>query len=83
MKEIIKKIIKWFSESHRWQHLVLATVIGIWADSWYCTLLTGAGVAGALEFKDTQYGNKWDWVDFLLTMTGAAIGHCIRTIIIK
>ena len=50
MKEIIKKAIKWFSESHRWQHLVLATVIGIWADSWYCTLLTGAGVAGALEY---------------------------------
>ncbi len=50
MKEIIKKAIKRFSESHRWQHLVLATVIGIWADSWYCTLLTGADVAGALEF---------------------------------
>lgn len=72
---------KWLTESNRWKHLVLAICIGLWANSWYCAEYTGIGIASALEFKDKQYGNKWDWIDWLCTVAGATIGYAVRYIL--
>jgi len=38
------------------------------------TFLFGAGLACGMEFKDKQYGNKWDWLDLSATLIGSGIG---------
>ena len=74
-------MLKWFIESNRWKHFTFAVCIGLFADSWYCAEYTGVGVASALEFKDKQHGNKWDWIDWLCTVAGATIGYAVRYIL--
>lgn len=84
----MKNIISWLKESNRWKHLLggffvslitniifaktMSIIIGI-----YCSVCC----AGSLELKDKQYGNKWDWIDFVLTIVGGVIGTIIYYII--
>lgn len=42
------------------------------------TILFVAGLASGMEFKDKQYGNKWDWLDWIATMIGGTIGQAIQ-----
>lgn len=74
----MKKIIEWLKESQRLQHLALGAVYGLFADDWYCALYGGVGVAGALEFKDYQWGGKPDWIDFTLTLAGVMLGWGLK-----
>lgn len=76
-------IIDWFKASNRYKHLGLGFLVGCGADSWYCAAYVGAGVSGALEFKDKTYGNKWDWIDFILTFVGVMAGYTTRFFIQK
>lgn len=80
---MIDKIIKWFSQSNRWKHFIGGIVIGIGANDVYCAVYTGIGVAGALEFKDYQWGGNPDWIDFIITVTGVAIGYLTRWLFLK
>lgn len=70
----MKKIINWFKESNRWKHLLGGFIVGLCALSWFTGLYAGVMVGAALEFKDTMYDNKWDWIDFSLTVAGSIIG---------
>lgn len=72
------KIKQWWKDSNRLQHFLLGMAVGAGANDWYCAAYTGAGVAGALEFKDYQWGGKPDWVDFVLTLAGVMIGYTVR-----
>lgn len=83
MKNLINKIIEWLSQSNRWKHLVGGIVIGAGANDIYCAVYAGIGVAGALEFKDYQWGGKPDWLDFILTVSGVAIGFILRMLLIN
>ncbi len=74
----MKKIINWFKESNRWKHFVGGIGIGALSNGVYCAALAGIGVASALEFKDTQWGGKWDWIDWCVTVAGVAIGFAAR-----
>lgn len=74
-------IWNWFKESNRWKHLVGGVIIGVLSNGWYCAALAGIGIASALEYKDYQYKKKWDWIDWLLTIIGTAIGFLFRIII--
>lgn len=74
----MKRIIEWLKESHRLQHLLLGVLIGFGSNGWYCTEYVAMGVAGSLEFKDYKYENKWDWIDFALTVVGVNMGYTIR-----
>lgn len=74
----MKKVIAWLKSSNRWKHLVGGALIGLGADSWYCSCYAGAGVGASLELKDRLWGGKWDWIDFALTTGGAVVGHLIR-----
>ena len=78
----MKKIVTWFKESNRWKHLVGGVIVGAGANDWYCAIYGGAGVSGALEFKDYQWGGKPDWVDFLLTFAGVMAGYTARYFVI-
>lgn len=73
----MKNAFKWLKESNRLKHLLYAipaSLIG--------TILFGVGLAFGMEFKDKQYGNKWDWYDILATVMGAGIGQILQILLI-
>ena len=72
----------WFAESNRWKHLVGGIAVGAGSNSLYCAAYAGIGIAGALEFKDYQWGGKPDWIDFACTVVGVAIGYGVRVLIV-
>ena len=67
----------WLKESNRPEHLLYAIPIGL-----IFTILAVIGCAFGMEFKDTEYGNKFDWLDIAATMIGGAIGQLLQIIII-
>ena len=36
-----------------------------------------------MEFKDKQYGGKFDWLDVAATIIGGIIGHLLQVCIIS
>ena len=64
--------MKWLKESNRIKHLLYAIPIGF-----LFTILAVLGCAFGMEFKDRQYGNKFDWLDIAATMIGGAIGQVL------
>ena len=66
-----------FKESNRDRHFLYAIPCGLIG-----TELFVAGIATGMEFKDKLYGNKWDWIDWLMTMAGGLIGQAIQAGII-
>ena len=79
----MKKIWNWLKDSHRLQHLGLGVIYGLGADDCYSAVYGGFGGAGALEFKDYQWGGKPDWIDFVLTLVGTMIGYSLRIVGLK
>ena len=75
--DVINKLLKWLKESNRAKHLLYAIPCGL-----IFTLLFVFGLANGMEFKDKMYGNKWDWIDWSLTMLGGLIGQVIQLLII-
>lgn len=71
-------MIKWIKESNRWKHLIGGILIGVGANSTYCAAYATVGVASALELKDKLWDGKWDWIDWILTIIGGAIGYSLR-----
>lgn len=69
--------MSWFTESNRQKHFFYAIPIGL-----IFTILCGLGVASGMEFKDKQWGGKWDWIDWTMTMIGSFIGQLIQLLII-
>ena len=67
----------WLEESNRQKHLLYAIPIGL-----IFTILAVLGCAFGMEFKDKEYGNKFDWLDIAATMIGGAIGQLLQIIII-
>lgn len=77
----MKRILEWFKESNRWKHLLGGFVIGLGTHGIYCAAYAGIGVAAALELKDKLWGGKWDWIDFGLTVGGAAVGQVVHLLL--
>lgn len=69
--------MKWLKESNRTKHLLYAIPIGF-----ICTILAVLGCAFGMEFKDQQWGGKFDWLDIAATMIGGIIGQILQTILI-
>ena len=67
----------WLKESNRQKHFLYAIPIGF-----LFTILCVLGVASGLEFKDKQYGNQWDWLDWLATVLGGLVGQIIQLVIL-
>ena len=64
------KILDWWKASNRWKHFLFAIPLGAVCGAPFTT-----GVGLGMEVKDHLYGGKADFVDFLLTAVGGAIGH--------
>ena len=62
----------WLKESNRQKHLLYAIPIGL-----VFTILAVLGCAFGMEFKDKEYGYKFDWLDIAATMIGGAIGQLL------
>jgi hypothetical protein len=69
--------MKWLCESNRWKHLIGGFVLGL-----FLTVLCALGCAGGMEFKDMQWGGKFDWLDFLATVIGGIVGQALQVGII-
>ena len=67
----------WLKESNRQKHFLYAIPIGF-----LFTILCVLGIASGLEFKDKQYSNQWDWLDWLTTMLGGMVGQLLQILII-
>ena len=66
-----------FTDITRWRHFVYAIPIGL-----VFTILCVLGVATGMEFKDKQWGGRWDWKDWWCTMLGGAVGQIIQIIVV-
>lgn len=69
--------IMWLKESNRQKHFLYAIPIGF-----VFTILCVIGIAFGLEFKDKQYGNKFDYLDILATLLGGVIGQILQIVLI-
>lgn len=69
--------MNWLKESNRQKHLLYSIPIGF-----LLTILCVIGIAAGMEFKDKQWGGKWDWLDFLATLIGGFIGQILQIILI-
>lgn len=69
-------LINWFKQSNRWKHLVYGFLVSLVVGFAFT-----CGAAAGMEFKDKQWGGKWDWIDFWLTVAGAWFGLMIRLLI--
>ena len=67
----------WLFESNRLKHLKY----GIYS-SFAGTILFTTGLAVGMEFKDKQYGGKFDWLDIAATEIGGLIGQSLQIIFI-
>lgn len=66
-----------FSDISRLQHFLWAIPIGM-----LLTILCVLGVATGMEFKDRQWGGRWDWADWACTMFGGLVGQCVQLLVI-
>lgn len=67
----------WILESNRQRHFLYAIPCAL-----ALTLLFVAGLASGMEFKDRAYGHAWDWLDWLATIIGGAVGQVLQLLII-
>lgn len=70
-----QKIADWWKASNRWKHFLFAIPLGAVCGAPFTT-----GVGLGMEVKDHLYGNRADFVDFLLTAVGGAIGHGVMLV---
>ena len=75
ISEITMSIL--FTDKTRWQHFGWAIPVGL-----VFTILCVLGCASGMEFKDRQYGNRWDWKDWLCTMLGGTVGQVVQVVAI-
>lgn len=69
--------MSWFTESNRWKHFLYAIPVAM-----VFTILCVLGLASGMEFKDRQWGGRWDWIDWLATMLGGLVGQAIQLAVI-
>ena len=67
----------WIKESNRNKHLLYAIPA-----AFIGTILFVIGLAFGMEFKDKQWGGKFDWLDLLATVIGGLIGQVLQLIFI-
>jgi hypothetical protein len=67
----------WLKESNRPKHLLYAIPA-----AFVGTILFALGLAFGMEFKDKQYGGKFDWLDIAATAIGGIIGQALQVFFI-
>ena len=70
-------MLSWMFESNRPKHFLYSVPIGF-----IFTILCVLGVASGMEFKDKQWGGKWDWLDLTATMLGGLVGQALQVLLL-
>lgn len=70
-------MLSWMFESNRPKHFLYSVPIGF-----IFTILCVLGVASGMEFKDKQWGGKWDWLDWTATMLGGLVGQALQVLLL-
>lgn len=78
----MKKLINWLKGSNRYRHLIGGFILGLISLDVYSMVMLSFCTGAALEYKDKMYGNKWDWLDLSVTMVGAILSYCIKTLLL-
>ncbi len=63
-------MLNWIKQSNRKKHLFYG-----WLISLLGTITAGTAAALTAEFKDKQWGGKFDWLDVAATEIGAIVGQ--------
>jgi len=66
-----------WDESNHNKHFLYAIPVGL-----VFTILCVLGLATGMEFKDQQWGGKWDWVDWAFTMGGGLVGQGLQLLLL-
>ena len=77
----MKKLLNWITTSNRHLHILGGVLIGLFSDGIYCAAYATIITASALEFKDVQWGGRWDWTDWSMTILGGALGYGLQTLV--
>ena len=77
----MNKLITWLTTSNCHLHLLGGVLVGLFADGIYCAAYAVVLTASALEFKDIQWGGRWDWTDWLMTGLGGAFGYGLHSLL--
>ena len=70
-------MLSWMFENNRPKHFLYSVPIGF-----IFTILCVLGVASGMEFKDKQWGGKWDWLDWTATMLGGLVGQALQVLLL-
>lgn len=70
-RSFTSKLFGWFLESNRWKRFLYAIPAGA-VNFWLAI-----GLALGMEFKDSQNGGKFDWVDATCTAVGGFVGAAL------
>nr|DAF91855.1 MAG TPA: putative periplasmic lipoprotein [Podoviridae sp. ctZkC8] len=80
MKKIIKALahsFHWVTKSNRPKHIKFGFYAGLCG-----TIFAAIGAGLAAEYKDKQYGNKFDWLDTAATIIGGMFGQAAQLLIL-
>lgn len=66
-------MIEFLKQSNRPKHLIGGFIVGLLSLNWWCAIYATIVAASCLKLKDKLYGNKWDWIDFVMTIVGGMI----------
>ena len=66
--------MSWLKESNRLEHLRYGYITAC-----YLSVLFATGCAVGMEFKDWQYGGKFDFLDIAATALGGILGQIVQT----
>lgn len=67
----------WLFESNRMKHLICAIPC-----AFLLTFLFALGLGVGMEFKDKQWGGRWDWLDLTATCIGGVIGQALQLLLV-
>ena len=66
--------MSWLKESNRLEHLRYGYITAC-----FLSVLFTIGCAVGMEFKDWQYGGKFDFLDIAATALGGILGQIVQT----
>lgn len=77
----MKKIFTFLNKSNRYKHLVGGFLVGIFACNVLGALYSATVAGSCLELKDKLHGCPWDWIDWLMTVSGGGAASLVWLIL--
>lgn len=69
----MRKLINWICASNHWRHILICFVLTVFLGA-----VAGLSAGVAAEWKDKQWGGRFDWWDIVADMVGITLGSSMR-----